>query len=434
MQVQATSVVVPVIETAIEAALAALGIGVAGSVPKNVYKNFIGGVKTNAVVTAASAVTVATIAGHKVYNMTSDFLHAVGASFLSWYAMAQATLNLGSITVPLSQSGLNVKWSDFYKTLGFTFPIYSESSFNNVESYSILSYVPRYASSSKYSTVTAADITQYWKIKGTNENSTYFKVSSTPTFDDYNTVGFCSTSLTSLGYVMAIHEVGKSSIRYILISNPPHEGSYYYPSCIVIGGSNTAEIPTAPGEDVINLANKIFAQGASIINQSVDDVVGRVGDAVGVLGDDGTISYPLNIPDGAETDVDKARDIDQPTVLGKDIATEDDKAKNEDTNKDKDTSSPKPATLPDLTLPEVIFKEKFPFCLPWDLYAAFSNLVAPAQPPKWEVPFKIASINYQQNIEIDFSQFGTLASILRWGLSIAFVIWLILLTRKIIGQ
>lgn len=73
MQVQATSVVVPVIETAIEAALAALGIGVVGSVPKNVYKNFIGGVKTNAVVTAASAVTVATIAGHKVYNMTSDF-------------------------------------------------------------------------------------------------------------------------------------------------------------------------------------------------------------------------------------------------------------------------------------------------------------------------------------------------------------------------
>jgi len=190
------------------------------------------------------------------------------------------------------------------------------------------------------------------------------------------------------------------------------------------------------GKDVINVANdQFYADGVSVLNQTYDDVIGRIGTAVGLKNDAGdVISFPLNIPIDASKSIGKARDVSQEKVLGKDISTTADKEKDDTTNKDRDTTLPKPATLPDLALPEIIFKEKFPFCLPWDLYIAFSNLVAPAQPPKWEVPFKIQSLHFTQNVSVDFSQFSTLAAIMRWGLSLIFVIWLILLTRKIIGQ
>lgn len=211
---------------------------------------------------------------------------------------------------------------------------------------------------------------------------------------------------------------------------------YYLPTGQVVIDGGMGVRTDGIGKDVINVANdQFYADGVSVLNQTYDDVIGRIGAAVGIKNDAGdVISYPLNIPIDASKSIGKARDVSQEKVLGKDIATTADREKDDTTNKDRDTTLPKPPTLPDLALPEIIFKEKFPFCLPWDLYLAFSNLAAPAQPPKWEVPFKIQSLQFTKNVSVDFSQFSTLASIMRWGLSIIFIIWLILLTRKIIGQ
>lgn len=96
-----------------------------------------------------------------------------------------------------------------------------------------------------------------------------------------------------------------------------------------------------------------------------------------------------------------------------------------------------PPTTPDidLPLPEIprnIFTDKFPFCLPYDLYNAFVGLVATPTPPKFTMPMEIGGW-LDEDIEIDFEPFTPLALICRWGLSVIFVIALIKISRKMIG-
>lgn len=74
-----------------------------------------------------------------------------------------------------------------------------------------------------------------------------------------------------------------------------------------------------------------------------------------------------------------------------------------------------------------ILKDKFPFSLPWDLTAAVNLLVAPPVPPKFELPI------LTETIDIDFTQFESLAQISRSFFTIIFIVTLIILTRKFLG-
>ena len=83
--------------------------------------------------------------------------------------------------------------------------------------------------------------------------------------------------------------------------------------------------------------------------------------------------------------------------------------------------------------------DKFPFCIPYDIYNLFRGFSGNATPPKFSIPFRYGKqadgtylVDY--NFEIDFSQYELLAQILRWYISISFTTWLVLITRKVIGN
>lgn len=78
----------------------------------------------------------------------------------------------------------------------------------------------------------------------------------------------------------------------------------------------------------------------------------------------------------------------------------------------------------------------FPFCLPWDFVQGMYLFKADPEVPKFsfniEVPSFLGVPEQHWNIDIDFSQFETLAKITRWGFMVLFVYTLILLTGKIV--
>lgn len=79
-----------------------------------------------------------------------------------------------------------------------------------------------------------------------------------------------------------------------------------------------------------------------------------------------------------------------------------------------------------------IFINKFPFCIPFDIYNAFRMLSSPPQAPKFDYDFVIPSLGVNEHYSIDFTQFETLATVLRWFLSVLFMIILIVATRGLI--
>lgn len=76
--------------------------------------------------------------------------------------------------------------------------------------------------------------------------------------------------------------------------------------------------------------------------------------------------------------------------------------------------------------------EKFPFCVPFDLFRLVRALNAPPVAPRWEIPFPIASLDYEQEIVIDLGEFETLAVPIRWGLTLIFILGLLVVSRKMI--
>ena len=145
------------------------------------------------------------------------------------------------------------------------------------------------------------------------------------------------------------------------------------------------------------------------------------------------IRVPTDITDETITDYthDVARDIASADKVLDDTST-DDKDKPGDKDDDKKPSS-KPSGLPSMTLPEILFKNKFPFCLPWDLYSLFVSLNATPKAPKFTIPFKNERLNIDYEITIDISDYEMFAKLSRASLSVVFVIALVLLSRKLIG-
>lgn len=82
-------------------------------------------------------------------------------------------------------------------------------------------------------------------------------------------------------------------------------------------------------------------------------------------------------------------------------------------------------TLPDL-------KDKFPFCVPFDLIGIISALNAEPEAPKFVIPLQFDKINFRYDIEIDFSPFERVAEVCRWTCIFSFLVFLALVTRKII--
>ena len=160
-------------------------------------------------------------------------------------------------------------------------------------------------------------------------------------------------------------------------------------------------------------------------NPSIDGVVytgndtwhdGSINDDIAT--DSPTIGIAVPLDNSLTTDYtsDKARDI-----------------ANADTNVKPDNTGKLPPGLPPMTLPEILFKTKFPFSLPWDLYCLFVGLYAEPVAPKFDIPFKFERLGIDYTITIDISEYEEFANLSRMSLSVIFVIALILLSRKLIG-
>ena len=143
----------------------------------------------------------------------------------------------------------------------------------------------------------------------------------------------------------------------------------------------------------------------------------------------GSIAFPLDVDDLIDSSASDVRDKTL-TDTG-DIAT-DKPATGEDTETDKDSKPNKPS-IPGLSLPEILFKEKFPFCLPWDIYNLFVGLQAEEEAPRFVVPFKFERLGIDEEIVIDFGDYEEQIKIIRFFIGAMFVFALIMVSRKIIG-
>lgn len=117
-----------------------------------------------------------------------------------------------------------------------------------------------------------------------------------------------------------------------------------------------------------------------------------------------------------------------------DVRTVDkDKTDTKDDTKDDTNTKPNKPSIPGLSLPEILFKEKFPFCLPWDLYNLFAGLQTEEEAPRFVVPFKFERLGIDEEIVIDFSDYEEQIKIIRFFTGAMFVLALIMISRKLIG-
>lgn len=95
-----------------------------------------------------------------------------------------------------------------------------------------------------------------------------------------------------------------------------------------------------------------------------------------------------------------------------------------------------PEDLPKIDKSPALWQTKFPFCIPFDLARIVGDLQAPPEAP--ELSFIILPENFfglgndSYYVEINFSLFTEFISILRFFISLGFVLFLILITRDII--
>lgn len=212
----------------------------------------------------------------------------------------------------------------------------------------------------------------------------------------------------------------------------------------VCDGSISKNSPLIDCDNLTIRGEKALGQlllGADVFNVGIDaqylpgidnfpSLSGDISD-VNSYPDSISVGVPSNIDDLIDTPID---DIRNPTLTDTDTDTDIDAGTDTGSDvADEDKSNPKYPSVPQLSLPEILFKEKFPFCLPWDLYNVFANLVADPEPPCFNIPFKIERLNIDYEFTIDLSMFDDVARISRFFSSIAFIVFLILISRKIIG-
>lgn len=185
-------------------------------------------------------------------------------------------------------------------------------------------------------------------------------------------------------------------------------------------------LPGNPGIDAVSYpGNDVWHDGS--INDDIAVGSPSIGIAVPTTGDDVISLNPDKARDYASTDT-KIGD-----VAGSDTTTGDTTG---DSSGDTTGNPPKngnTGALPALSLPEILFKEKFPFCLPWDLYSLFVVLNAEPKVPKFEIPFVLERFGVNESITIDLSPFEEQVEIVRFFLGAGFVLALILISRKMIG-
>lgn len=175
------------------------------------------------------------------------------------------------------------------------------------------------------------------------------------------------------------------------------------------------------GEDVFDVGiDSSHIPGIDSFPSTADDLtdVLTYPDSIG-------ISVPRDLSDTITKTAEDIRTVDKDKTDTKDD-TKDDTSDNPNTK-------PKKPSIPSMSLPEILFKEKFPFCLPWDIYNLFVGLQAEAEAPRFVMPFKFERLGIDEEIVIDFSDYEEQIKIIRFFTGAMFVLALVMISRKIIG-
>lgn len=175
------------------------------------------------------------------------------------------------------------------------------------------------------------------------------------------------------------------------------------------------------GEDVFSVGvDAAHIPGIDSFPSTADDLtdVSTYPDSIG-------ISVPRDLSDTITKTAEDIRTVDKDKTDTKDD-TKDDTSDNPNTK-------PKKPSIPSMSLPEILFKEKFPFCLPWDIYNLFVGLQAEAEAPRFVMPFKFERLGIDEEIVIDFSDYEEQIKIIRFFTGAMFVLALVMISRKIIG-
>ena len=286
-------------------------------------------------------------------------------------------------------------------------------------------------------------------------NNTYSMQSNTSgsidSFIAYNKTGFLNYNMNTIGTSSCPIYINSepctlvsSGTGYVLQNS---SGSNVISGGILVGTDVHVPDSICPDDVFVNeksvndwiaglINGDIPSVGALPGNPSIDPAAypgsdtwhdGSINDDVATGNPSIGISVPTDVSDDdiATLNPSKARDYSNADVKDKDVTTGD--------NDDDKKPSSKPSGLPSMTLPEILFKNKFPFCLPWDLYSLFVSLNATPKAPKFTIPFKNSRLNIDYEITIDISDYEMFAKLSRASLSVVFVVALILLSRKLIG-
>lgn len=411
----------------VAAAAAALGIGVAAAVSnesygqkcQDIWDHIDSNVKKNinAMQTAGSVVTG---------FLSSEFLHAVVDGFRSHYQDSGA---VSMINDPQQLCKL-FDW--------------------NIENYGTNSRYGVGLALMRGALKNVTLLAEYTASSGMSISLPYCQVAFGNIQTGYNVPNFYNISATvangwnidTLGQFNVKDALNYSS-KYAVIQATYGTNQYcYYLFNDSISGNgicvypNSDVVVTPSTPDVYNPANEnFFAQGVSVLNNKVDDVISRVASAEGVLNGIQVYLPPIV---GTLTNInDQIKSLTQSQVTQKDVTTTDDKTKNDDTNKNRNSNPPKNPDMPDLTLPTGIQK-KFPFCLPWDLAALYKLFQVSPKAPRWDVPINIdqGMIHVHQTYKFDMNSNGVMDNFLpvfKWFLNLTVVAGLIFLFKKIVS-
>lgn len=202
-------------------------------------------------------------------------------------------------------------------------------------------------------------------------------------------------------------------------------------------GLSAESSSTFTGQDMyIPALKSLIADGFSVMNHSLNDVIGRIGALQGVQ--DGINIRIGDVTGTLEKINDQIKSLTQSRLIDYDITDTKEKEANAERNKGRDTPAPpKDPKMPDLSLPKGLQK-KFPFCLPWDLVACYKLFQMPAKAPVWHIPVNIdvGYIKVHQTYTYDMNSnkvMDTVLPIFKWFLNISFIAGLVLITRKIMS-
>lgn len=76
--------------------------------------------------------------------------------------------------------------------------------------------------------------------------------------------------------------------------------------------------------------------------------------------------------------------------------------------------------------------QRFPFCIPWDIYRVISMFDKPAVEPKFSIPFEIRRLGIKESVTVDLTKFEALVEVVRVFTLLSYVTGLIMITRNVI--